>query len=63
MSTPWPLPPGWEATAYPGAIPVVVEQYAPTAITSGDIAIIAVGLFGFSLVIVLLLLLLLKRTR
>lgn len=63
LTTPSPLPPGWEATAYPGAQPVIVEQFAPTAVSSGEIAIIAILLFGFALVITLLLFQLLKRTR
>lgn len=54
-------PPGWEATQYPGAQSVIVEQFAPGAISSGEVAILAVSIIGFSLLAVLLILLLLRR--
>lgn len=63
MQTPAVPPVGWEATLAPGASPVVIEAFAPGAITSGEIAILGVLLFGFGLMVVLLLLLLLKRTH
>lgn len=63
MQTPVPLPPGWESTVAPGASPVVVEAFAPTAITAGDIAIIGVLLFGFSLLVIIQLYMLLKRAH
>lgn len=63
MQTPVPVPTGWESTVAPGASPVVVEAFAPSAMTSGDLAIIGVLLFGFSLLIIIQLYMLLKRVH
>lgn len=61
-ATPLATVPNLAATVAPGAASVFVAAYSPQAISSGDIALIAVMLFGFGLLAVLLLLLLLKRT-
>lgn len=63
LVTPTPLPTGWESTVDPTATHVIVEAFAPTAFTSGEIAIVGVLLFGFALLVVLQVLILLRRTR
>lgn len=61
-ATPLAIPTDVAATVAPGATSVYVAAYSPLAISSGDVAILGVLLFGFGLLAVLLLLLLLKRT-
>lgn len=62
MPSPATPPADWVATVAPGASGVVVAAYAPGAISSGELAILGVLIFGFLLLIILELLSLLKRT-
>lgn len=55
-------PAGWVATVAPGASGVVVAAYAPGAVSSADLAILAVLVAGFAVLICIELLSLLKRS-
>lgn len=54
------LPVGWESS-YTGATPVIVEAVNPSAVSSPEVALVGVQLFGNGLIVVLLVLLLLRR--
>lgn len=53
------LPTGYAASN--GATPVVIQAFQPGAVSTGEVALLVVCLFGFSFTIVLLLFLLLRR--
>jgi hypothetical protein len=53
------LPSGYDAAN--GATRVVIQAIEPGAVTTGEVALLVVCLFGFSFTIVLLLFLLLRR--
>lgn len=61
LVTPTPLPANWEATAVPGAQRVIIEQVSPSAMSTPEIAILGVLIFGLGLLIILGVMQLLRR--
>ncbi len=60
--TPTPFPTDWLSTAAPGAAPVVVTSFAPSAISTGEVAILGVVIVSGALIVLLLIMLLLRRS-
>lgn len=61
LVTPVPASADWQATVAPNASPVVISAVAPGVVSSGELAILGVLLFGFGLVVILLAYILLRR--